>query len=286
MPESPTERVLTQPALADLARVNATSRWIRSGSIALHVLDYGREGVPVLMLPGITSPAVTMDFVARELQDMCRPLVLDIRGRGLSDSADSAEGYTLDDYAEDCESIITQLNLEQPLLMGHSMGACIAAKVATRGHVRQRGSVLCDPPMSGPGRPSYPTKLSAFLDQLAQARRGTTADEVAKSWPRWPRAELELRARWLASCSADAITATHCGFETEDFFPLWSELGSGATLIYGGDSPVVTEDGAREAAQRNPSGALVEVPGAGHMLFWDEPQPALEALRTAIASYL
>lgn len=286
MPENPTERVLTQPALSDLAGVNATSRWIRSGSLALHVLDYGREGVPVLMLPGITSPAVTMDFVARELLDMCRPLVLDIRGRGLSDSADSAERYTLDDYAEDCENAIAQLKVERPLLMGHSMGARIAAKVATRGHVHFRGSVLCDPPMSGPGRPPYPTKLSAFLDQLAQARRGTTADEVAKSWPRWPRAELELRARWLGSCSADAITATHRGFETEDFFPLWSELSSQTTLIYGGDSPVVTEDAAREAEQRNPSAALVEVPGAGHMLFWDKPQPALEVLRTAIASYL
>lgn len=232
------------------------------------------------MLPGITSPAVTMDFVARELRDLCRPLVLDIRGRGLSDSA---EGYTLDDYAEDCEAVITGLGLHEPVLVGHSMGARIAAKVAVRGRVRLRGSVLCDPPMSGPGRAPYPTTLNAFLEQLAQARRGTTADEVAKSWPRWPRPELELRARWLASCSADAVAATHRGFETEDFFPLWSRLGSGTTLIYGGDSPVVTESGAREAEQSNPSARLVEVPGAGHMIFWDEPEAALQALRGALA---
>jgi N-formylmaleamate deformylase len=272
-------RCVRQDALADLADVPAVSRWVRSGDVRLHVLDYGGDGVPLVVLPGITSPAITMDFVARELRDLVRPVVVDVRGRGLSDSGSS---YTLDAYADDALAVLD--DLDDPLLLGHSMGARIAAVTATRR--RLRGTVLVDPPMSGPGRGPYPTPLAAFLDQLAQAERGTDADEVARAWPRWPRREQELRARWLSSCAHDAITATHSGFESEDFFDTWPAVPAPTTLLYGADSPVVTADGAEEAAKANPAASLVAIPDAGHMVFWDNPAAALQLLRTALHDLL
>ncbi|MEV0112500.1 alpha/beta hydrolase [Streptomyces sp. NPDC050844] len=280
---TPHDRCLPQSALADLAGIPATGRWVRSGTTRLHVLDYGGSGTPLLILPGITSPAVTMDFVARELTALVRPLVLDVRGRGLSDGGGS---YTLEEYAEDAEAVVTGLGLERPVLFGHSMGARIAAVTAVRGKVALRGTVLGDPPMSGPGRGPYPTPLGAFLDQLAQARRGTDADEVALSWPRWPRREQELRARWLAGCDEEAIAATHRGFETEDFFDWWPSVPGPTALLHGADSPVVTAAGAGEAARLLPSAVLSEIPDAGHMLFWDNPPAAVAALREALRPML
>jgi N-formylmaleamate deformylase len=276
-------RAVLQSALADLADVPARSRWVRSGDVALHVLDYGgaasSSGVPLVVLPGITSPAITMDFVARELTDLVRPIVVDVRGRGLSDSGKS---YTLDDYADDTVAVLD--GLDRPLLLGHSMGARIAAVVAARG-VPLRGTVLVDPPMSGPGRGPYPTTLDAFLDQLEEAQRGTDADEVARSWPRWPRREQELRARWLSSCDTDAIAATHAGFESEDFFTTWPRVPGPTVLLYGGESPVVTAAGAAEAAATNPAARLVQVPGAGHMVFWDQPEAARRLLREVLGNW-
>jgi len=276
-------RCVPQAALADLADVPAVSRWVRSDGVRLHVLDYGGDGVPLVVLPGITSPAIAMDFVARELTGLVRPLVVDVRGRGLSDDGNA---YDLDAYADDTEAVVTGLGLERPVLLGHSMGARIAAVVAARGVVPLRGSVLVDPPMSGPDRGPYPTTLAAFLGQLAEARRGTTADEVARSWPRWPRREQELRARWLASCSEEAISATHRGFETEDFFDAWPSVPSPVVLVHGSDSPVVTAAGAAEAARSNPGAELLEVPDAGHMVFWDNPEIARQAVRKALSSML
>ncbi|UQS25193.1 alpha/beta hydrolase [Amycolatopsis thermalba] len=286
VPESPSARTLSQPALADLAEVPATSRWVRSGAVRLHLLDYGpADGIPLLVLPGITSPAITMDFVARELTGLVRPIVLDVRGRGLSDSADTGpEGYDLATYATDVAAVASGLGLDRPVLFGHSMGARIAAAATARCEVR--GTILADPPMSGPGRGPYPTTLEAFLGQLDQARRGTDADEVARSWPRWPRREQELRARWLSSCSRTAIAATHAGFESEDFFDHWPHVPAPAVLLYGGDSPVVTAAGAAEAGRANPAAELVAIPDAGHMVFWDQPAPALTALREALRSVL
>lgn len=265
-------RFLTQQALADLADVPATSRWVRSGDLRLHVLDYGGDGVPLVMVPGITSSAITMDFVARQLTDLVRPIVLDVRGRGLSDSAPT---YTLDDYANDVLTVIA--DLDRPMLLGHSMGARIAALASTKTVLRK--TILVDPPMSGPGRGPYPTPVAAFRKQLDQAKQGTDADEVAASWPRWPRREQELRARWLASCGTDAVIASHESFEADDFFDVWPSVPAPAVLLYGADSPVVTADGAREAAGANPDAELVEIPDAGHMVFWDNPSGALALLR-------
>lgn len=279
-----TTRQVRQDALADLADVQAVSRWARNGDVRLHVLDYEGAGTPVLILPGITSPAITMDFVARELNDLCRPLVLDVRGRGLSDSGTS---WTLDDYASDVLAVLSELDLgAEPVLVGHSMGARIAAVTATRlgagGKTALRGTVLVDPPLSGPGRGPYPTTREAFLGQLAEAVRGTDADEVARAWPRWPRAEQSLRARWLSSCDEAAIRATHAGFENEDFFDAWPSVPAPTTVLYGADSPVVTADGAAEIAAANPRAELVTIPDAGHMVFWDNPDEALRLLRGAL----
>lgn len=275
-------RAVLQSALADLADVAARSRWVRSGRLRLHVLDYGGDGVPLVMIPGITSPAITMDFVARELTDLVRPVVVDVRGRGLSDTGPS---YALADYADDTVAVVGWLDLDRPVLLGHSMGARIAAATAARG-MAVRATVLVEPPMSGPGRDPYPTTLQAFLDQLAQARRGTTADEVAASWPRWPRREQDLRARWLSSCDRDAVAATHRGFEAEDFFATWPRVPAPAVLVRGGDSPVVTDRGAAEAADAHPQARLVEIPRAGHMVFWDEPAAALATVRRVLAQLL
>ncbi|WP_411122862.1 alpha/beta fold hydrolase [Streptomyces sp. x-19] len=293
-PSAAPVRCVRQSALADLADVPATSRWVRSGATRLHVLDYGGDGPALVVLPGITSPAVTMDFVARELTDLVRPLVVDVRGRGLSDGCgrepadggDDGRGYGLESYAEDTEAVIDGLGLTRPLLFGHSMGARIAAVVAARGTVALGGSVLADPPMSGPGRGPYPTTLAAFLGQLAEAERGTDADEVARSWPRWPRREQELRARWLSSCDRRAVAATHRGFESEDFFAWWPAVTGPTALLYGAQSPVVTAAGAAQARAVLPSATVTAVPDAGHMLFWDNPPAALDALRAALRPML
>lgn len=268
-------RQVRQDAVADLADVPAESRWVRNESVRLHLLDYGGDGVPLVILPGITSPAITLDFVARELTDLVRPIVVDVRGRGFSDSG---PGYTLDDYADDTLAVLE--GLPDPVLMGHSMGARIAAATAVRRPLR--GTVLVDPPMSGPDRGPYPTTLRTFLDQLAEAARGIDADDVAAAWPGWPRREQELRARWLSSCDEEAIVATHHGFETEDFFATWPRVPAPTTLLYGADSPVVTTGGADEATKANPRASLIAIPDAGHMVFWDTPAAARTALRTAL----
>jgi N-formylmaleamate deformylase len=271
-------------ARADLERIEAESRWVQSGPVRLHVLDYGGDRRPLVVLPGITSPAVTWDFIVRDLRDLVRPVVLDLRGRGLSETGPS---YAVEDYTADVEAVVAELGLEDPLLMGHSMGARIASYAAARSEVPFGPSIIIDPPLSGPGRGGYPTSREAFLEQLHEGQRGTTGDEVQRFYPRWPRSELELRARWVASCDEAAVLESFRLFsEVEDFFTWWPEVPEPTALVYGGASPVVTADGAREAAEANPTATVHEVPGAGHMVPWDELAAFMAIIRPVLAAHV
>lgn len=266
-------------ALADLADVSASSVHLRRADGGnLHVLDYGGAGRPTIVLPGITSPAISLDFVAQRLAGHVRPIVVDLRGRGLSDDADD---WSLASYTSDLRSVVDQMSLAKPIIVGHSLGARIAAAYGVEATTSPL--VLVEPPLSTPTRP-YPTSLSTFLDTWDNACAGTTADALRASRPRWPWRELELRARWLSSVSRASIIGTHAGFETETFEPYWEMLDrSDVFLLYGADSPVVTVADAERLAAQQITATLHLVPEAGHMLYWDSPRDAIQLTQTVIS---
>ena len=80
------------------------SGYVEAGGTRLHYLSYGQRGPQLVIVPGITSPAITWEFVAEELARDYRVYTIDVRGRGLSDKP--ASGYTLPDYGADAAGFI------------------------------------------------------------------------------------------------------------------------------------------------------------------------------------
>jgi N-formylmaleamate deformylase len=147
--------------------------------VRLHHLEYGNvSSPPLVIVPGITSPAATWEFISIQLAPDYRVITLDLRGRGLSDQP--ADGFTLPDYARDVAAVIEALGLERPSLVGHSMGARIAAATAVHSPGVAGPLVLADPPLTGPGRGPYPMSLEAFMAQLDSARSGAGVEELRR----------------------------------------------------------------------------------------------------------
>ena len=258
-----------------------TSGHFGSGGLSLHYLEYGSGPTDLVVVPGITSPAITWEFVAERLADEYRVLILDVRGRGLSDKP--AHGFSLRDYADDLAAMVRELGLARPALLGHSMGARIVAAFAVL-HPGSAGPlVIADPPLSGPGRDPYPITLERFREQIRQARAGLTVAEVRRQYPRWSEDACRLRAEWLATCDETAVVESHRGFENEDILPYLRKLSPPALFVYGLDSPVVTEAGAREVADANPVLEIVGIPDAAHMLPWENLDGFLEPTRRFLA---
>lgn len=262
----------------DLAISRRGAHCIANG-IRLHYLEFhsASTNTPILLLPGITSPAITWSFVAERLATTNRVLVLDIRGRGLSESRDGL-GYTLDDYAQDVRGVIEVLGLGHPIVIGHSMGARIATRLGAVASDLPSKLVLIDPPLSGPGRPPYPTPLDSYLTAIEAASRGASAEEFRKFAPTWTDEQISLRLEWLPTCSIEAVTQTHRHFHDEDVFPDFARLTSPTLLIYAAKANVVPAELAKEIADLLPNGRAVPVQ-AGHMIPWDNLEGFLAVLQ-------
>ncbi len=81
--------------------------------VRIHYLEHGVDGPPLVLLPGITSPAIMWAFVSKGLATFSRVFTVDNRGRGLSSGGPDLS-YRLGDYADDAAGLIRSLAHEIP----------------------------------------------------------------------------------------------------------------------------------------------------------------------------
>lgn len=243
---------------------------ITNDGLSLHYLEQGAGSVDVVVIPGITSPAATWAFIAEAIAEAAdvRVITMDVRGRGLSDRAPSG-GYRLIDYAADVAALVDQLALERPVILGHSMGARVAAAAGALHSEKCGALIVVDPPLTGPNRPPYPYPLAPYVDALRNAQSGATPDDMRAQFPTWTEDQLRLRAEWLATCDEVALVESYENFHQEDFFEYWAALRPPVLFLYGHDSPVVAVDALDEVRATNAAAVISGVPNAGHMIPWD-----------------
>jgi N-formylmaleamate deformylase len=246
------------------------SVFFRSGELRMHAARYPGSGDrPIVVVPGITTPAGAFAVAATRLADVGSDVyVLDMRGRGLSQRVPYG-AHRAGDYADDVLALIDQAGLHQPVLVGHSLGARVVAAARARVPGASAGVVAIDPPMSGPGRRPYPMTLDRFLGGLHGARAGHGTEQARADYPTWTEEEVRARGEWLASCDEVAVVESYAWFHLEAFEPVWREVEPPALLLYGAGSPVVTEADADLLRRVNPRAEVVAVPGSGHMVPWD-----------------
>ena len=124
------------------------SSYLLLNGLRVHYLHWnaGSSGQPVVLLHGLASNARIWELVAPHLvRGGLEAIAPDGRGHGLTDKPD--DGYDFETYHRDLSSLINTLELEHPLLVGHSWGANLALDYAARLPVGPRapaGIVLVD----------------------------------------------------------------------------------------------------------------------------------------------
>lgn len=249
-------------------------RNLAANGIRQHVLRYGGSGGArpardtLVLIPGITSPAVTWGFVGERLGRGFDTYVLDVRGRGLSSASDALD-YTLDAQIADVLALVQALGLTRFALLGHSMGARIAAGVAAAQPSGLTRLVMMDPPVSGPGRRPYPANFAWYADSIAAATLGCDSETMRGFCPTWTDAQLALRAEWLHTCDIRAIKTSFDGFQSDDFHRFLPHVRVPTLLMTAERGDVVLPEDVREIERLLPSVRHHRVPGAGHMIPWD-----------------
>jgi N-formylmaleamate deformylase len=254
---------------------------ISANGIRQHYLRYGgaaaTDGDPVIVLPGITSPAATWAFVGERLGRHFDTYVLDIRGRGLS-SFGSELDYSLDAQAADLVDFAHALGIERYSVVGHSMGARIGIRAARQQPAGLSRLVLVDPPVSGPDRRPYPAKLPWYVDSIRLALAGIDADGMRAFCPTWTDQHLRLRAEWLHTCDERAILESFNGFGTDDIHADLPKLKVPVLLITAGRGDVVLPADLAEFKTLIPTLQTAHVANSGHMIPWDDEEGFYRAL--------
>jgi N-formylmaleamate deformylase len=245
---------------------------VRANQIRQHYLRYGGAGKPLIIIPGITSPAMTWGFVGDRFGQTFDTYVLDVRGRGLSESGQDLE-YGLDACAQDVAEFAAALKLARYSVVGHSNGGRIAARLGRRFGEAIDRVVLADPPVSGPGRKAYVRTAEYYLDINRKAKAGLVdADVLRQTHPSWADEHLRIRAEWLHTCDETAIRESVRGFLADDIHQDIAGMPMPTMLMVAGKAGVITDDDVAEIRQLQPAIAVAHVERSGHQIPFEDPE--------------
>jgi pimeloyl-ACP methyl ester carboxylesterase len=253
--------------------------------LTLRVTRWSGGDPPLVLLHGGGLSGRTWSRVVEMLPDH-RCVAPDLRGHGDSDwSAESA--YRIADFVADLDELVAAAGLNRFALVGHSLGGLVALSYASRCPQRLVGLVVVDTGLrylasegarvrgllaSGPF-PSLDAAVASVRsvmphrdeESLRQGLRRGLTRLVDGSWD-WRADQRFRRDPDLRQCIGDDRRRVRDQLMADP-----TVIGCPTLVVRGGDSDVLTAQGADELVSGLPNARLVEVPGAGHNVHRERP---------------
>lgn len=254
-----------------------TAETVDADGVSLQTYRTG-SGPPIVFLHGYYDDGRRWVRLADELRDDHEVVAFDMRGHGQSDAPEA--GYSVDDRLQDIAAVIDHLDLTDPVLVGHSMGATTAGWYAARDSEQVRGVVLVDPECFHELPDMDADELEAAVREHFEGSDAQTVESIVEDhYDHLERDQAERLAEASLTVSEHAVVQlARESYPTPlaDQFPALEC----PTLVLRSDRDVETRVRDLEAAATLPDGRLVHVPNAGHYVFLDEYEAACTELQT------
>ncbi|MDX6643073.1 MAG: hypothetical protein QOD76_1035 [Solirubrobacteraceae bacterium] len=190
------------------------------------------EGIPVVLAHGLTATRRYVVMGSRALERSGHDVVTyDARGHGRSDPAPSPRDYDYVNLAADLEAVLDELELERAVLVGSSMGAHTALRVALDDPRRVIALALVTPGYD-PATVDDPERL-AHWDALAEGLANGGVDGFMAAYegtaPPEPWRDTVLQAvrqRMGAHAHPDAVADALRVVPRSRPFAGWEDLGA------------------------------------------------------------
>jgi len=117
---------------------------IVSNGLRINYYRTGDEKPPVILIHGLAEYGLGWGRFPVFIEPSYDVVMMDLRGHGMSDKPET--GYGIEEMADDVFWLIKSLNLNKPVIIGHSLGANVTAEFARTHSSLISGIVLEDPP--------------------------------------------------------------------------------------------------------------------------------------------
>jgi len=223
----------------------------------------GAGGLPVLFAHSFAGDLSHWSSALEHLEPNRRVVAFDFRGHGKSPPA--VGRYTYEELAKDIDAIADAAELDQFVLVGHSMGAAIATEYAAVNAQRVKALLLIDPP---------PRPGAVPPDQLQQIHDSLEKDPYAVVEQFWTQqmfidARPEVKQRLLSALHklprTAAIELTREAFAIDSSLALQRYPGPKFAIVTPrNDTPLSLHNTVPDVKH-----AIVK--GTGHWIHLDDP---------------
>lgn len=242
----------------------------------------GESGTPLVILHGVFGSADNWLTVAKALGERYRVFTVDQRNHGRSPHSDAFDYEVL---AADLYEFIADQELENPVVIGHSMGGKTAMQFAI--HYPAAWSKLVVVDIAPKFYPIHHDRILAGLNaiDLATLENRQQAEEILARYEDDPGTRQFL----LKNLYRDATTGRfawrlNLDVLTRDIHLIGSELtGLRITtkpvlFLRGGESGYVLPDDERDIRRIFPNARIETIANAGHWVQADQPEAFVDAV--------
>ena len=268
--------------------------------LRLHYRDYpgASDKPPLLCLHGLTRNARDFEHFAERYSPQFRVLVLEFRGRGLSDYDPQPSRYSPLTYCADVQHFLDHVGAPHAIFVGTSLGGLVTMSMAVLGPQRIAASILNDVgPELGQGGLD---RIQAYVGRGERFKSweeaaASIAGNQASAFPNYGDEDWLAAAR--RNCREDSgeilfdyDVAIAAAFQNAgptpkiDMWPLFHALAAKPLLVVRGAlSELLSASTARKMREAAPDACFVEVPDVGHAPMLDEPE-AVAAIDSFLAN--
>jgi pimeloyl-ACP methyl ester carboxylesterase len=258
------------------------------GAMRFHYLDWGGRGHPMLFLHGGGISAHTWDVAALMLRERYHCVALDQRGHGDSEWSPAID-YGVETQVRDVEGFVDLLKLENPVLIGQSMGGLNAMAYAVRRSAQMKGLVVVDvgPEINPTGTQrirefaSTPELDSpdAFLERAVKFN--PLRDPVVLRRSLFYNLRQVPAGKWALKHDQRRASEEAWRISTEQRERLGREvtkISCPTLIVRGALSDVLSDESAGRFARSLPHARWLKVEKAGHNVQGDNPRGLLDAM--------
>lgn len=214
----------------------------------INYIQYG-SGKDIVLLHGWGQNIEMMNILGKELND-CRITILDFPGFGESD--EPKEPLDIYQYTEILEDFLKQLNIKNPIVIGHSFGGRVGIIFASRNETEKL--VLFGSPCVREERTS---KKESFLKKVKKLPGMNKIGEIAKKY---------IGSEDYKNASP-VMRNTLVNVINQDLSKEAKQINCPTLLIWGTLDTAAPLEDAKKMEQLLKDGALIEIPGCTHYAY-------------------